>query len=74
MLNSRTNQQKCLYNQFIASQTNQHPGIAYCSPNSRSIGEIIRCLILIYEVYTPEEMIGRLNIFKKIAINKIFHK
>ncbi|GGA23607.1 DUF5615 family PIN-like protein [Okeania sp. KiyG1] len=46
---------------IIASQTNEHPGIAYCSPNSRSIGEIIRCLILIYEVYNREEMIGRVE-------------
>lgn len=46
---------------IIASQTNKHPGIAYCPPNSRSIGEIIRCLILIYEVYAPEEMMGRVE-------------
>ncbi|MGB3262534.1 MAG: DUF5615 family PIN-like protein [Microcoleus sp.] len=46
---------------IMASDTSDYPGIVYCPPNSRSIGEIIRSLILIYEVYTPEEMIGRIE-------------
>ncbi|AOX01954.1 hypothetical protein BJP34_23225 [Moorena producens PAL-8-15-08-1] len=33
-----------------------HSGIAYCSPNRRSIGEIIGTLTLIWEVLQPEEM------------------
>lgn len=45
----------------IASQTTDYPGIVYCPPNSRSIGEIIRSLVLIYEVYEPEEMRGRIE-------------
>jgi predicted nuclease of predicted toxin-antitoxin system len=45
----------------LASQSNDHPGIAYCHQTSRSIGEIIRTLILIYEVLTPEEMAGRVE-------------
>ncbi|MEG4305094.1 hypothetical protein [Microcoleus sp. D3_18a_C4] len=45
----------------MASYTTDYPGIVYCPPNSRSVGEIIRSLILIYEVYTPEEMIGRIE-------------
>ncbi|MEG4860809.1 DUF5615 family PIN-like protein [Microcoleus sp. K1-B6] len=46
---------------IMASDTSDYPGIVYCPPNSSSIGEIIRSLILIYEVYTPEEMIGRIE-------------
>jgi predicted nuclease of predicted toxin-antitoxin system len=45
----------------IASQTQDHPGIAYCKQGSRNIGQIIESLVLIYEVYTPEEMSGRVE-------------
>ena len=45
----------------IASRTSDHPGIAYCKQGTRSIGQIIESLVLIYEVYTPEEMIGRIE-------------
>lgn len=38
-----------------------HPGIAFCSKATRTIGEIIRSLILIYEVLTPEDMTGRVE-------------
>lgn len=44
-----------------ASQSRDHPGIAYCHMGARSIGEIIRGLILIYEVLTPEEMAGHVE-------------
>ncbi len=33
-----------------------HPGIAYCHPQSRSIGAILRGLVLIWEVLGPEDM------------------
>ena len=39
-----------------ASHSSDHPGIAYCHMDARSMGEIIRSLILIYEVLTPEEI------------------
>ncbi len=42
----------------IASQDNTHCGIAFCKKGSRSIGEIIRSLILIHEVMSPGEMQG----------------
>jgi predicted nuclease of predicted toxin-antitoxin system len=45
----------------FASRSNDHPGIAYSHKTARSIGEMIRSLILIYEVLTPEEMIGRVE-------------
>jgi hypothetical protein len=45
----------------IASTTRDHPGIIYCSKTARSVGEIIRGLILIYEVLTSEEMRGQVE-------------
>jgi predicted nuclease of predicted toxin-antitoxin system len=39
----------------------QHPGIVYCHQESRSLGEIIRRLVLIWEVYEPEEMKNRVE-------------
>lgn len=45
----------------LAAQGVDHPGIAYCHKSARSLGEIIRSLILIYEVLTPEEMAGRVQ-------------
>lgn len=42
----------------IASQSSDHYGIAFCKKGGRSIGDIIRSLILIYEVMSPEEMQG----------------
>nr|WP_202895726.1 DUF5615 family PIN-like protein [Iningainema tapete] len=45
----------------IASLNQNHPGITYCQKGTRSIGEIIAGLTLIYEVFSPEEMIGRVE-------------
>ncbi len=44
-----------------AQQNTDHPGMVYCPMGSRSVGEIIRSLILIYEVLTPEEMEGHVE-------------
>ena len=44
-----------------ASQSNDHPGIAYCHMGARSVGEIIRSLILIYEALTSREMAGHVE-------------
>jgi predicted nuclease of predicted toxin-antitoxin system len=38
-----------------------HWGIAYCHRTARSIGEMIRSLILIHEVLTPEDLKGRVE-------------
>jgi predicted nuclease of predicted toxin-antitoxin system len=38
-----------------------HPGIVYCKKDTRSVGDIIRGLTLIWEVYGPEEMAGRVE-------------
>lgn len=45
----------------IARSTQDHPGIAFCEQTARSTGEIIRHLILIYEVLTAEEIAGRVE-------------
>jgi hypothetical protein len=38
-----------------------HAGIAYCHQQSMSIGELLRSLILIHDLLTPEEMVGRVE-------------
>jgi predicted nuclease of predicted toxin-antitoxin system len=45
----------------IAGTTSDHSGIIYCDKTARSIGQIIRGLILIYEVLTPEEIRGQVE-------------
>jgi predicted nuclease of predicted toxin-antitoxin system len=34
----------------------EHRGIAFCYQNSRTIGQIIASLLLIWEIYEPDEM------------------
>ena len=38
-----------------------HTGIVYCHQQTRSVGEIIRGLVLIWEVLEPEEMQNRVE-------------
>lgn len=45
----------------LAAQNAEHNGIAYCHKSERSLGEIIRSLILMYEVLMPEEIVGRVE-------------
>ena len=39
----------------------EHRGIAFCYQHSRSIGHIISNLLLIWELYEPEEMMNRVE-------------
>jgi hypothetical protein len=39
----------------------EHRGIAFCSQQSRSIGQIIAGLLLVWEVYEPQEMVNRVE-------------
>jgi predicted nuclease of predicted toxin-antitoxin system len=39
----------------------EHAGIGYCHQNTRSIGQIIRALELIWEIYEPDEMTNRVE-------------
>ena len=43
---------------ILNSQGIEHSGIAYCQKNTKSIGYIIRMLVLLYEVAKPENMKG----------------
>lgn len=45
----------------IASEMPDHQGIVYCAKNARSIGEIIRSLILIFEVLEQAELEGQVE-------------
>ncbi|MDY6803754.1 MAG: DUF5615 family PIN-like protein [Cyanobacteriota bacterium] len=45
----------------LASVSREHSGIAYCHQESRSLGEIVTTLVLMHEVYAPEEMMGRVE-------------
>jgi predicted nuclease of predicted toxin-antitoxin system len=38
-----------------------HAGIAYCEKDTQGIGEIIDTLVLMWEIYEPEEMAGRVE-------------
>jgi hypothetical protein len=38
-----------------------HAGIAYCHQEAHTLGEIIRGLVLIWEVYEPEDLKGRVE-------------
>ena len=39
----------------------RHAGIAYCAQGSRSVGELLRSLLLLHECLTPEDMQDRLE-------------
>src|SRR5207249_4927943 len=45
----------------LAAAGVEHSGLAYCKQNTRSIGQIIRALELIWEVYEPDEMKNRIE-------------
>jgi predicted nuclease of predicted toxin-antitoxin system len=45
----------------LASQGVPHAGLAYCHQNTRSIGQIVRALELIWEVYETAEMANRIE-------------
>ena len=44
-----------------ASQGMTHAALTYCRQNTRSIGYIVRALLLVWEVYEPSEMVGRIE-------------
>jgi hypothetical protein len=48
----------------LAAQVLPHSGIAYCSHDSHfygHIGHLVEALLLLYAVYSPEEMVGRVE-------------
>lgn len=46
---------------ILAATGTIHAGLAYCHQNTRSIGQIIRALELIWQVYEPHEMKNRIE-------------
>jgi predicted nuclease of predicted toxin-antitoxin system len=36
-------------------------GVAYCAKDTKSIGELIQSLVLIWEIYEPEDLSGRVE-------------
>ncbi|MEM8961234.1 MAG: DUF5615 family PIN-like protein [Acidobacteriota bacterium] len=45
----------------LTRDVTDHPGIAYCHKDARSLGEIIASLRLIYEALEPEDMVGHVE-------------
>ena len=45
----------------LAAAGVEHAGLAYCRQNTRSVGQIIRALELIWEVYEPDQMRNRVE-------------
>jgi len=44
-----------------AHRNEKHFGIVYYSPRSRSISDVVTFLVLMHEILTPGEMIGRVE-------------
>src|SRR5262245_12717452 len=45
----------------LQSEGVPHAGIAFCHKDTLGIGEVIKRLVLIWEVYEPDEMTGRVE-------------
>ena len=45
----------------LASTGQRHAGLVYCHQHTRSIGQIVRRLELIWEIYEPDEMRNRVE-------------
>jgi predicted nuclease of predicted toxin-antitoxin system len=45
----------------LASQGNLHAGIAFCHFGARTVGEMLRSLLLLSEFYEPEAMLSRVE-------------
>jgi predicted nuclease of predicted toxin-antitoxin system len=45
----------------IAGQGTEHSGIVYCRQQGRSVGDIIRGLVLIWEVYEADELRNKIE-------------
>ncbi len=45
----------------LISATTDHAGVVFCRRRWHSLGEIIRFLLLVHEVYEPKDMTGRVE-------------
>src|SRR5713226_7759268 len=53
-------QQRALFTQDkhflrLAGQGTEHSGVLYCRQQTRSVGDIVRALVHVWEVYEPDE-------------------
>jgi hypothetical protein len=44
-----------------AAKTPDHAGIAYCPPDARTIGHIVRCLCFLNDCPEPHDMVGKVE-------------
>lgn len=51
------------YDDFLSLHRSQRPhaGIAYCRPRTRTSGQLVERLILIYDVLEPDDIAGRVE-------------
>jgi predicted nuclease of predicted toxin-antitoxin system len=45
----------------IVASGNAHAGIVYCNSEKYSVGELLRLLILMHEIYAEDELFGRVE-------------
>jgi len=45
----------------LPGQGTEHHGILYCRQQTRSVGEIIRGLMLVWEVYEADELVNKVE-------------
>jgi predicted nuclease of predicted toxin-antitoxin system len=45
----------------LAAAGVEHAGLAYCRQNTRSVGQLVRALELLWDVYEPDEMRNRVE-------------
>jgi hypothetical protein len=53
----------------LHSQGARHYGIAYCAKDTFTMGEIIRYLLLMYEVLNSDDMLGQVEYIRKVTSN-----
>jgi hypothetical protein len=44
-----------------------HAGIAFCKQQALSLGEVIAFLALMWEIYEPEDMVGRVEFLRSLG-------
>jgi predicted nuclease of predicted toxin-antitoxin system len=65
-LQAATSEARVLFTQdedflVLHAQGNPHAGIIYCHQQKYSLGDLIRLLILVWEMYEPEELRNKLE-------------
>jgi predicted nuclease of predicted toxin-antitoxin system len=45
----------------IAASTSDHPGVVFCRRSRHTLGEVIKFLLLVHDVYDAADMAGRVE-------------